>query len=119
MTLGCSPPAVAWALHPRGPRLELRVAALAAAQGRWEAARALAAQASEDEPGFLNDRVLGAEALLHLGRKGEARAELAGVRVTLATRGNVAGFTRYDAAIWELDRKAFDRVVALVKSDPR
>lgn len=92
-----------------------RRAQIAAARGNWEAAQALAARAAEDEPGFLNDRVLRAEALWRLGRKNEARAELAAVKEILATRGNVAGFTHYDAAIWELDRKEYDRVAALLR----
>jgi O-antigen ligase len=90
-----------------------RRAQIAAAQGNWEAAREFAGRAAEDEPGFLNDRVLRAEALARRGRKLEARAELAQVDELLRTRGNPAGFTHYDATIWDFDRKEFDRVAAL------
>ena len=92
-----------------------RRAQIATAQRRWEAGLELSARAAEDEPGFLNDRVLRAEALLHLGRKTEARAELKSVVDILNSRGNVAGFTHYDAAIWDFDRKEYDRVAALLK----
>lgn len=90
-----------------------RRAQLAAAQKRWDAALSFADRSLADEPGFLNDRVLRAEALLRLGRRSEARAELAKVDELLGTRGNPAGFTHYDATIWALDRKEYDRVAAL------
>ena len=96
-----------------------RRAQIAAAQGRWAATEALAGRAAESEPGFLNDRVLRAEALRRLGRPSEARAELTAVSSAVRERGDRAGSSGYDTTIWELDRKEFDRVAALVKSNPR
>ncbi len=92
-----------------------RRAQIAAARGRWSAALDEAARAIEDEPGFLNGRVLRAEALGRLGRKAEGRAELAKVMEIRTARGDVAGTTRYDAVIWSLDRKEYDRVEGLLK----
>ena len=90
-----------------------RRAQIAAARGRWDAAEALARRAAEIEPGFLNVRVLRAEALEHLGRPDEARAELAAVMRRRNERGPRLNGSGYDMTIWDFDRREFDRVAAL------
>ena len=95
-----------------------RRAQIAAAQGRWDAAEAFARRAADAEPGFLNDRVLRAEALVRLGRRADARAELAGVLQTFNERGTRARSTSYELAIWDFDRPEYDRALVLVERGP-
>jgi O-antigen ligase len=90
-----------------------RRAQISAAQGRWDAAERFATRAAELEPFFLNDRVLRAEAMRHLERTAEARAELASVRRTLVQRGDRPRTRGYETVIWDFDRKEFDRVAGL------
>jgi tetratricopeptide (TPR) repeat protein len=91
-----------------------RRAMIAAALGRWSGAEAHAARAAELEPGFLNDRVLRAAALDHLGRGKEARAELAAVLRAFQERGSRPASSGYDMTVWNFDRKEYDRVAGLV-----
>lgn len=72
--------ALALELRPFRPFPAYDLAAARARQGRWEEARELCERALAAEPDFLNARLLRARALLALGRKGEARAELAEAR---------------------------------------
>ena len=87
-----------------------RRAMIAGARGRWDAAESSAARAAELEPGFLNDRVLRAEALEKLGRTRDARAELAAVLSLFHERGNRLGSSGYDQTVWDFDRKEYERV---------
>lgn len=96
-----------------------RRAQLAAVTGRWDEVEALAARAAAVEPGFLNDRVLRAEALQRLGRTRDARAELEAVLRVFHERGNRRGSSSYDGAVWDFDRKEYDRVAALAGSASR
>jgi tetratricopeptide (TPR) repeat protein len=98
-----------------------RRAQIAAARGRWDAARESAERAAADEPGFLNARVLRAEALGRLGRVGDARAELETVlRLRLRReRGYRPSGSEYDITVWEFDYKEYDRVAAAVSGPSR
>lgn len=95
------------AVHP------WRLAQLAGAREDWAGAERLAAEAASLEPGFLNARLVRAEALIRLGRVSEARSELNGLRETSASRGAFPGNTRYEMTVWFLDEREFDRVSAL------
>ncbi|MFI5361342.1 MAG: O-antigen ligase family protein [Elusimicrobiota bacterium] len=96
-----------------------RRAQIAALRGRWDEARVHAERALEVEPGFLNVRVLRAEALRRLGRPAEARAELAAVADAFASRSSPPGFTYYDSRIWILDSAEYERVAALLRRPTR
>ena len=92
-----------------------RRAQIAAAQGRWSAAEECARRGIDAEPGFLNLRVLRADALRHLGRVKDARDELAAVKKALGDRGERAGSSQYDATVWDFDAREFDRVSAAAR----
>ncbi|MEK7384634.1 MAG: O-antigen ligase family protein [Elusimicrobiota bacterium] len=91
-----------------------RRAQIAAAQGRWDAVESLSARAAVLEPGFLNDRVLRAEALDRLGRSAQAREELGAVLRASSERGEVPASPGYEKAVWDFDRGEYDRVSVLV-----
>ena len=89
-----------------------RRALIAAERGRWDAAELFAARAADLEPGFLNDRVLRAEALDRLGRTPDARRELAAVLRAFHERGNRLDSSGYDKTVWGFDLKEYERVAA-------
>ncbi len=91
-----------------------RRAQISAARGHWDSAEYASARAAALEPGFLNDRVLRAEALRHLGKTDAARVEVAAVVRIYQERGVRLGSSGYDATVWDFDRKEYDRVAALV-----
>jgi tetratricopeptide (TPR) repeat protein len=104
--------ALAEKLSPFNAVYPWRRAQLAAAGGRWDAAEAFSSRAAALEPGFLNDRVLRADALSRLGRAPEAREELAIVQRILRERGGRLGSSGYDNTVWAFDRAEYDRVAA-------
>lgn len=85
---------------------------IAAAQGRWGEAESQAMRAENLEPGFMSDRVLRAAALLRLGRRRDARAELTEVLRILRARGDRPASSGYDQTVWTFDRAEFERVAA-------
>jgi O-antigen ligase len=101
-------------LSPFNAVYSWRRALIAAARGRWDAAESSAARAADLEPGFLNDRVLRAEALDRLGRTREAREALAAVLRDFRERGVRPASSGYDKTVWDFDRKEYDRVAGLV-----
>ncbi|NNN06550.1 MAG: tetratricopeptide repeat protein, partial [Elusimicrobia bacterium] len=95
-----------------------RRAQIAAAEGRWADAESLAAVATALEPGFLNARILRAQALVRLGRRAQARAELDEVRrIRAQPLGYV--YTGYDVAVSTFDSAQFARVEALTAAPRR
>jgi len=94
------------AIHP------WRRAQIAGSFAYWERVEPLAARSIELEPDFLNARLLRADALLHLGRRDEARAELGAARDRLRARGEAAPLSGYEKTVLEFDRPAFDRLSA-------
>jgi hypothetical protein len=97
------------AVHP------WRRAQLAAAEKRWDRAEALAAAATELEPGFMSARLTRAEALVRLARAPEARAELEETERRLAGRRDIPRLSGYDRTIWFFDTRAFERVSAMAR----
>lgn len=95
-----------------------RRAQIAGALGHWAQAERLAAQAIGLEPGFMNARLLRAEALVGLGRAPEARAELDEFLKIRARRVTGARSTGYEVAIFVFERRNFDRVAALAGRPP-
>jgi O-antigen ligase len=110
---------VAEILSPFNAVYPWRRAMIAAAQGRWEAAESSAARAAALEPGFLNARVLRAEALGRLGRTREARGELDAVLRLFHGRGDRPASSGYDKTVWAFHRKEYDRVAAFVDRTKR
>lgn len=105
--------AAAQRLEPFNAVYPWRRAQLAAAAGRWADAERLAAGAEALEPGFLNARLLRAEALLRLERAPEGRRALDAVRDLYAARRDVARGSGYATAIWAFEQREFDRVAVL------
>ena len=103
----------AQALQPFNAIYPWRRAQIAGALGRWDRAELLAARAIELEPGFLNARLLRAEALVRLGRVPDARAELDEVLKTLAGRPDIVQHSGYERTVFGFDRRDYDRVAAL------
>ena len=87
---------------------------IAGALGHWAAAESLSARAIEAEPGFMRARLLRIEALSHLGRAREARAELDAFLKADAGRGTAAALSGYDRTIWQFDKPEHDRAASLV-----
>lgn len=97
------------AIHP------WRRAQLAGAAGLWARAEPFAARAAALEPGFLNARLLRAEALVRVGRAADARAELDEVLRRLSSRGAVVRASGYERTVRAFDRREFDRIEALAR----
>jgi len=92
-----------------------RRAQIAAEGGRWNEAEALAARAAGLEPGFLNARILLAEALERQGRRPEGREALASALESFNARGERLGSSGYDNTVWNFDRAEHDRVAARLR----
>lgn len=90
-------------------------ARLAAARGAWSDAESFAARAAELEPGFLNARILRAEALWRLRRAAPARAELAAIAAERSARPQRSATAHYDEEIRGFDAAQFERVAALAR----
>ncbi|MFI5348059.1 MAG: O-antigen ligase family protein [Elusimicrobiota bacterium] len=96
-----------------------RRAQIAAAQGHWADAERFSGRAAALEPGFLNDRVLRAQALDRLGRTRDARDELAAVLLLSRQRGHRPGSSGYDDTVWNFDEKEYDRADASIGGPKR
>ena len=78
----------------------------------WAACEALSAGALELEPDFLGARLVRADALLRLGRRAEARAELDAAGKRHGARGLAAPLSGYDSTILNFNRREWDRLSA-------
>ncbi|MEQ1920541.1 MAG: tetratricopeptide repeat protein, partial [Elusimicrobiota bacterium] len=105
--------AAAQRLEPFNAIYPWRRAQIAGAMGSWARTEQLAAQAASLEPGFLSARLLRAEALVRLGRKSEARTELAEVLRARSSRGDIARGSGYERTVWRFEPREYDRVAAL------
>ncbi len=110
--------AVAQNLEPFNAIYPWRRAQLAAAAGLWTQAEPLTERAVELEPGFMNARLLNAEALVRLGRVSEARAALDEFRKRRALRGNALKDSGYERTVWIFYRRDYNRVAALASLPP-
>lgn len=110
--------AAAQSLEPFNAVYPWRRAQIAGALGRWEQAEPLAAHAIKLEPGFMNARLLRAEALVRLGHPREANAELDEGLKLHASRGEVVPGSGYERTVWFFERRDFDRVTALTGRPP-
>lgn len=99
--------AQAEALAPFNAVYPARRARLEALAGRWRGAERLAARAVAFEPGFLRMRLLRADALLRLERRGESLAEAVEIRRRLAESPAASEFG-YERAV--SDFGAADRI---------
>ena len=110
--------AAAQRLAPYNAIPSWRRAQIAGALGFWARAEPLSAQALALEPGFLSARLLRAEALVRLGRKTEARAELTEVQRLRSSRGDVERGSGYERTIWRFEPQDFNRVAVLAGRQP-
>lgn len=107
--------------HDREPFnaiLPWRRAQIGAAAGRWDRAETLAGRAVSLEPGFLNARLLRAEALARLGRGAEARLELAEIARRRDSRGDPMRSSGYERTVWSFDAASFARVSSIAVAHP-
>lgn len=100
------------AVHP------WRRAQLASAVGYWAGAERLAARAIELEPGFMDARLVRAEALVRLGRVPEALAALDDLLKLRTTREDTVRGSGYERTVWTFNRRDYDRVAALAGRPP-
>ncbi|MBI5247290.1 MAG: O-antigen ligase family protein [Elusimicrobia bacterium] len=100
-------------LAPYNAIYRWRLAQFSGAIDRWNDAEFFIARAIELEPGFMRARLLRVEALVHLGKKKEARAELDEFRRLRDTRVNPGIHSGYDATVWEFGSDEYERAVSV------
>lgn len=105
-------------LEPFNAIYPWRRAQIAAALGHWAQAEPLAARAVVLEPGFMNARLLHAEALVRLGRAPQARQVLDELCRLRALRGNPTRSSSYETTVRTFYRRDFNRVAALAGRAP-
>lgn len=105
--------AAAQELEPFNAIYPWRRAQIAGARGEWDRAGSLAGRAIELEPGFVNARLLRAEALARAGRSPESRDEVADIRRLLASRPDIERGSGYERTVWAYDPRELQRVADL------